>query len=310
MLKNKILIFLTLIFFSNNITAFGLENKILVKIENQIITSLDVNNEYKYLIALNPNLKSSKKEDILKLSKRSIIQEKIKRIEIEKNFNNPKIPQKYLEQILTNVYSRIGINNLNDFKKYLEVNNINFENIKKKLEIEALWNELVLIKFSSKIKINEENLKKKIQRDNNKFLKSYLLSEISFEISNLKDLDKKFIEISEIIKNKGFDFAALKYSLSPTSNLGGRLDWINENSLNKNIKETIKKLEINDFTKPIVVPGGFLILQINEIKNTKIEVNIENELKKLVNFEKNTQLNQYSKIYFNKIKKNLDINEL
>ena len=310
MLKNKILIFLTLIFFSNNITAFGLENKILVKIENQIITSLDVNNEYKYLIALNPNLKSSKKEDILKLSKRSIIQEKIKRIEIEKNFNNPKIPQKYLEQILTNVYSRIGINNLNDFKKYLEVNNINFENIKKKLEIEALWNELVLIKFSSKIKINEENLKKKIQRDNNKFLKSYLLSEISFEISNLNDLDKKFIEISEIIKNKGFDFAALKYSLSPTSNLGGRLDWINENSLNKNIKEAIKKLEINDFTNPIVVPGGFLILQINEIKNTKIEVNIENELKKLVNFEKNTQLNQYSKIYFNKIKKNLDINEL
>jgi len=167
-----------------------------------------------------------------------------------------------------------------------------------------------LIKFSSKIKIDEENLKNKIQKDNNKFLKSYLLSEISFEISNLNDLDKKFIEISEIIKNKGFDFAALKYSLSPTSNLGGRLDWINENSLNKNIKEAIKKLEINDFTNPIVVPGGFLILQINEIKNTKIEVNIENELKKLVNFEKNTQLNQYSKIYFNKIKKNLDINEL
>jgi len=310
MFKNKILIFLTLIFFSNNITAFGLENKILVKIENQIITSLDVNNEYKYLIALNPNIKNSKKEDLIKLSKRSIIQEKIKKIAIEKNFNNPKIPQKYLEQILKNVYSRIGINNLNDFKKYLEINNIDFENVQKKLEIEALWNELILIKFSSKIKIDEENLKNKIQKDNNKFLKSYLLSEISFEISNLNDLDKKFIEISEIIKNKGFDFAALKYSLSPTSNLGGRLDWINENSLNKNIKEAIKKLEINDFTNPIVVPGGFLILQINEIKNTKIEVNIENELKKLVNFEKNTQLNQYSKIYFNKIKKNLAINEL
>ena len=310
MFKNKILIFLTLIFFSNNITAFGLENKILVKIENQIITSLDVNNEYKYLIALNPNIKNSKKEDLIKLSKRSIIQEKIKKIAIEKYFNNPKIPQKYLEQILKNVYSRIGINNLNDFKKYLEINNIDFENVQKKLEIEALWNELILIKFSSKIKIDEENLKNKIQKDNNKFLKSYLLSEISFEISNLNDLDKKFIEISEIIKNKGFDFAALKYSLSPTSNLGGRLDWINENSLNKNIKEAIKKLEINDFTNPIVVPGGFLILQINEIKNTKIEVNIENELKKLVNFEKNTQLNQYSKIYFNKIKKNLAINEL
>jgi peptidyl-prolyl cis-trans isomerase SurA len=310
MSKNKILIVLTLIFFSINNISFSLENKILVKIENQIITSLDVNNEYKYLIALNPNIKKSKKEDILKLSKKSIIQEKIKSIEIEKNFNNPKIPQKYLELILKNIYSRIGMNNLNDFKEYLKINDINFEDVKKKLEIEALWNELVLIKFSSKIKIDEENLKSKIQKDNNKFLKSYLMSEISFEISNLKDLDKKFIEISDVIKDKGFDFAALKYSLSPTSNLGGKLDWIKENSLNKNIKKAIKNLEINDFTNPIVVPGGFLILQINDIKNTKIEVNVENELKKLVNFEKNNQLNQYSKIYFNKIKKNLEINEL
>jgi len=309
MFKNKILI-LILIFFYNDAIALSLENKILVKIENQIITSLDVNNEYKYLIALNPNIKKSKKEDILKLSKKSIIQEKIKSIEIEKNFNNPKIPQKYLELILKNIYSRIGMNNLNDFKEYLKINDINFEDVKKKLEIEALWNELVLIKFSSKIKIDEENLKSKIQKDNNKFLKSYLMSEISFEISNLKDLDKKFIEISDVIKDKGFDFAALKYSLSPTSNLGGKLDWIKENSLNKNIKKAIKNLEINDFTNPIVVPGGFLILQINDIKNTKIEVNVENELKKLVNFEKNNQLNQYSKIYFNKIKKNLEINEL
>ena len=310
MSKNKILIVLTLIFFSINNISFSLENKILVKIENQIITSLDVNNEYKYLIALNPNIKKSKKEDILKLSKKSIIQEKIKSIEIEKNFNNPKIPQKYLELILKNIYSRIGMNNLNDFKEYLKINDINFKDVKKKLEIEALWNELVLIKFSSKIKIDEENLKSKIQKDNNKFLKSYLMSEISFEISNLKDLDKKFIEISGVIKDKGFDFAALKYSLSPTSNLGGKLDWIKENSLNKNINKAIKNLEINDFTNPIVVPGGFLILQINDIKNTKIDVNIENELKKLVNFEKNNQLNQYSKIYFNKIKKNLEINEL
>ena len=148
MSKNKILIVLTLIFFSINNISFSLENKILVKIENQIITSLDVNNEYKYLIALNPNIKKSKKEDILKLSKKSIIQEKIKSIEIEKNFNNPKIPQKYLELILKNIYSRIGMNNLNDFKEYLKINDINFEDVKKKLEIEALWNELVLIKFS------------------------------------------------------------------------------------------------------------------------------------------------------------------
>jgi len=310
MFKNlRFLIFLVFIFFIFNTNSNSLENKILIKIENQIITSLDVNNEYKYLVALNPSLKNSSKEDVIKLSKRSILQEKIKKIEIDKNFNNPKITQKFLEQILQNIYSKIGLDSLNDFKEYLIKNNIDFENVKNKLEVETLWNELIFIKFSSKVKINENNLREKIN-NNSKFLKSYLLSEISFEVSNLKNLEDKFIEISNVIKNKGFDFAALKYSVSPTSSLGGKLDWINENSLNKIIKLAISNLEINDFTKPITVPGGFLILQVNNIKNTKIEIDVEKELNKLKNYEKNNQLNQYSKIYFNKVKKDLEISEL
>jgi len=280
-----------------------------VKIENQIITSLDVNSEYKYLIALNPSLKNSNKKDVIELSKRSIVNERIKKIEIEKTFKNPQLPEEFLNKILQNVYSRIGLANLDDFKEYLILNNVDIENVKNKLEIEALWNELILIKFSSKVKINEKNLKAKINKDN-KFSKSYLLSEISFEVSNLNDLDNKFSEISDVINNSGFDFAALKYSVSTTSNFGGKLDWINENSHNRKIKDAIKNLKINDFTKPINVSGGFLILQINDIRNTQIEVNVEEELIKITNFEKNNQLNQYSKIYFNKIKKNLQIDEL
>ena len=308
-MQKRLFLYLVLLFFFCVNSSFSIENKILLKIENQIITSLDVNNEFKYLIALNPNIKNSKREDILRLSKRSIIQEKIKKIEIEKNFNNPQIPQKILEQILQNVYSRIGLANLDDFKEYLIKNNVDFQNVKNKLEVEALWNELILIKFSSKVKINEKNLRKQIN-NNSKFLKSYLLSEISFEVSNLKNLEDKFIEISDVINNQGFDFAALKYSVSPSSSLGGKLDWINESSLNKSIKFAIDNLEINDFTKPITVPGGFLILQVNDIKNTKIEIDVERELNKLKNYEKNNQLNQYSKIYFNKVKKDLEISEL
>ena len=310
MFKKKIfLLFFGLIFLVFNTSSNSLENKILIKIENQIITSLDVNNEYKYLIALNPNIRNSKRNEVLKLSKKSVLQEKIKKIEIEKNFKNPKIPQKFLEQILRNIYSRIGLTNLDDFKKYLISHNIAFENVKNKLEIEALWNELIFIKFSSKVKINQKELRKRI-KDNNALIKSYLFSEISFEVSNLKELDEKFQEISKVINDKGFNFAALEYSVSPTSNLGGKLDWINENSLNGNVRTAINNLKINDFTKPINVPGGFLILQINDIKTTRIEIDIEKELKKLENYEKNNQLNQYSKIYFNKIKKDLEISEL
>ena len=309
MIKKIILLYLGLFFFIFNTNSNSLENKILVKIENQIITSIDINNEFKYLVVLNPSIKNINNEEMIKLSKRSIMNEKIKKIEIEKNFNNPKIPEKFLEQILQRVYSRIGLSSLDDFKEYLVNNDINFENVRNKLEIEALWNELILIKFSSKVKINKKELRTRI-KNNNKFLKSYLLSEIFFEVSNLKELDNKFREISKTINDKGFDFAALKYSVSQTSNVGGKLDWINLNSLNKNIREAINNLEINDYSKPINVPGGFLILQIDDIKNTKIEIDIEKEFKKLKNFEINNQLNQYSKIYFNKVKKNLEINEL
>ena len=298
--------FLIFLFYTNN--AISLENRILLKIDNQIITSLDVNNEYKYLIALNPNLKKSKKKDVLKISERSIMQEKIKKIEIDKNFNDPQIPQNILENILRNVYSKIGFTNLDDFKKYLISNNISYEDVKSKLIIEALWNELIIIKFSSKIKINENDLRDKI--NNNKLIKSFLLSEIFFEVSNLNDLDNKFQEIKNVINNKGFDFAALKYSVSSTSKLGGKLDWINENSLNKTIREQLDNLKKNKLTEPISLQGGFLILKINDIKNTKVEIDVNVELKKLENYEMNNQLNQYSKIYFNKVKKDLEISEL
>jgi peptidyl-prolyl cis-trans isomerase SurA len=309
MFKKKKLIILWIIFLFFNTNVNSIENKIILKIENQIITSVDVNNEYKYLLALNPKFRNSNKNDILELSKRSILHEKIKKIEIDKNFNNPKIPQKFLEQILQNIYSKIGLTNIDEFKKYLISNNTDFEIVKNKLEIEALWNELILIKFSSKVKINEKELRNRI-KNYNKFIKSYLLSEITFEISNLKELDGKFKEISKVIDNKGFEFAALKYSTSPSSNLGGKLGWINENSLNKDIRMVINNLKIDDFTKPINVPSGFLILQINDIKNNKIEIDIDKEFKKLENYEKNNQLSQYSKIYFNKVKKDLEISEL
>jgi peptidyl-prolyl cis-trans isomerase SurA len=309
MFKKIIILYLGLIFFILNTKSNSFENKIIIKIDNQIITSLDIKNEFKYLVALNPGIKNSSNEEIIKLSKKSIIQERIKKIEIEKNFNNPKIPEKFLKQILQRVYSRIGLSSLDDFKKYLINNDVDFENVKNKLEIEALWNELIVIKFSSKVKINEKELKERIE-NNNEFLKSYLLSEIFFVVANLNELDNKYQEISKTINDKGFDFAALKFSESETSNLGGKLDWINENSLNKNIRAALNNLKINDYTKPINVTSGFLILQINDIKNTKIEINFEKEFKKLENYEKNNQLNQYSKIYFNKVKKDLEISEL
>ena len=309
-LKFKKIYFIITFFFLLSENLSSLENKIVFKIDNEIITYIDVENEKNYLIALNPNLKKLKYDEIIEVTKKSIVREKIKRIEISNRFKNAKIPQPLLEQLLENIYTKIGLNNLEDFKKYLLVNNVNYFTVLKKIETEALWNELIYSIYSKNVKINEEKLKEDILKSNAKKTKSYLMSEIFFEVSKSEKIQTKYQKIINSIKNNGFENTALKYSISATSNMGGKLDWINENSLNIKIRDVLAKKEINEFTKPIIVPGGFLILKINDIKTQKSEINLDIELKKLIQITRNNQLNQYSKIYFNKVKENMEINEI
>ena len=309
-MKSKIFILFLLLFllFNKNLNSF--ENKIIIKIDNDIITSLDLENEINYLITLNPNLKQLKMNEIIEISKKSIIQERIKKTEIFKNFENPKLPSDFLEELIKNIYIKIGIQDLKQFKEFVKSNNVEYNDILDKIEIEALWNELIVIKFSNKIKINENELIEKIKKNLNKKSKTYLMSEIFFEVSKEEDLYKKYDEISNMINKKGFGNAALKYSISESSNIGGKLDWVNENNLNKNIRKQINSIQVGEYSKPIQVPGGFLILQINEIKILETKNDFEKELKKNINIIKNNQFNQFSKMYFNRIKKNVRIDEI
>ena len=302
------LILLVIIFPQDNLSS--IENKIIIKINNEIITSLDLEDEIKYLKALNPGLNKLNNQEILEISKKSILRENIKKIEILNNFKNPKVPKEILDQLVKNIYSKIGINNLNNFKNYLNMNQIDYKNVLNKIEIEALWNELIFIKFSEQIKIDKDKLTNQVKKNINKQNKSYLMSEIVFELSQSEKLEDKYKKISDTISNKGFENAALIYSISETAKIGGKLDWINENSLNNNIKDILKSKKEKDFTKPITIPGGFLILKINEIKLIKLDKNINEELERLINTTKNNQLNQFSKIYFNRIKKDMSINEI
>ena len=302
-----ILFLLQFIFISKSLS---LENKIILKINNEIITSIDIEKEYRYLLALNNGLKNLNQNEIFEISKKSIIKEKIKVIEIYKSFKNPSIPDEFLEQILRNVYQRLGIQNLNDFKKYLKDNNVEYKDVKNKIEIESLWNELILTKFSSKIQVNEDEVRKNIVNNQKKNSKSYLMSEIFFEISNSDQLDKTYKSIVKTIKDKGFENAAASHSSSSTANQGGKLGWIDQDSLNNNLKKILSKLKVNEITQPLTVPGGFMILKINEIKEVKKNQNIDKEVKRIINLKKNDQLNQFSKMHFNKIKKNININEI
>lgn len=307
--KYKFLIFF--LFFKIIIfNAAAIENKIVLKIDNQIITSLDIQQEINYLKVLNPNINQLDRKRIYNIGKNSLIREKIKKKEILKYVEKIKIDPKYLNDLIKARYLNLKLENRDQFEKYLKNYNLDINIIEKKISIEALWNQLIFSKFSSKVKIDEEKLRKEIN-DNKLFeIKSYLLSEIIFKVSNKNDFDKKFKLIKNNIKANGFGNTALSFSISDSAPSGGKLGWIREDALNKNVRENLNNLKINDISNPILLPNGYLILKIENMKYIKKNINLEEEFKKIINYKTNQQLNQYSNIYFNKVKKNLTINEL
>ena len=308
--KKRLLVYLSLIFFIFSQNSFSIENKILFKIDKEIITSLDVENEYRYLIALNKNMRNLGDDKIFEISKKSILREKIKKIIIFKNLKDPKIPDEYIDLFLKGIYQKINLNNIDEFKEYLKINKIDYQNVRKKIEIEALWNELIMFKFKSKVKIDKDKIKKSIMNRKKAVIKSFLLSEILFEVSSSDDISKTYLEIKNTINEKGFDNAALIHSISNTASIGGELGWVDESSLNKRLRTILTKTKEKEFTDPITVPGGFLILKINQIKEIENELNIDDEVQKMINIKTNDQLNQFSIIYFNKVKKDININEI
>jgi peptidyl-prolyl cis-trans isomerase SurA len=308
--KKRLLVYLSLIFFIFSQNSFSIENKILFKIDKEIITSLDVENEYRYLIALNKNMRNLGDDKIFEISKKSILREKIKKIIIFKNLKDPKIPDEYIDLFLKGIYQKINLNNIDEFKEYLKINKIDYQNVRKKIEIEALWNELIMFKFKSKVKIDKDKIKKSIMNRKKAVIKSFLLSEILFEVSSSDDISKTYLEIKNTINEKGFDNAALIHSISNTASIGGELGWVDESSLNKKLRTILTKTKEKEFTDPITVPGGFLILKINQIKEIENELNIDDEVQKMINIKTNDQLNQFSIIYFNKVKKDININEI
>jgi len=305
-MKKKILI---LLFFLTFNPVLSIETKIIHTIQNEIITNIDIKNEFKYLVALNNSLKELDKEKILNISNESIIREKIKKIEISKNFKEIKINEEYLDMLLKKIYSRLNLKSIDELEIYLKNYDLEISDIKTKITIDALWNELIIQKYGSKITVNETKIRKEILENDKVQSKEYQLSEIIFEITSKEEIQKKYDEVIKSINDIGFKNSAAIYSFSESAKIGGDIGWINENSLNNNIKKNISNLQIGELTKPIILSNGILILKLANIKNKETAIDLENELKKAINYERNRQLNQYSKIYYNKIKKNLNFDE-
>lgn len=305
-LKIKILtLFLLIIFFNSKI--YALENRILFKVNNEIITSVDILNEIQYLSLFNENLSNLKKENIYEIAKNSIIKEKIKIIELSRYLEKLEVEQQYYELFLNDYIKKLDVSSLKDFERLILEKGIKIENIQQKIKVELLWNQLIFGKFSKDIKVDKKKIKEEILKNN--LQNEYLISEIVFNLDKGQQLNTKLNLIQSEISDNSFSSAALMYSISNSSNNGGELGWIKLNSLNSKIKNQILKTKVNEITEPIVIPGGFIILKINDVRKTKIVNDIDKEVELVVREVSNKQLNQHSIIYFNKIKKEIEINE-
>ena len=303
--KILLIFFYSLIAFSN---ASAIENKILFKVNNEIITSIDILTELKYLEMINSDFIKMPKKKAFEIAKKSLIREKIKVIELKKFFEEIKIEDEFLNRLLIDRFKSINIKNIYDFEKHFLLLDISPSLIKKKISIEVMWNQLIFNKFKQNVKINKEDIKNELLTKDKQ--KEYLLSEILFTINENEKFDKKTNLLEKEINDKGFSQTALTYSISDTSSKGGKLGWVKETILSSKIKKIIKKIKINSYTKPIIIPGGFLILKIENIRETKNDLDLDSEINRIIKEKTNEQLNQLSNIYFNKVKKDIIINEL
>ena len=304
--------FFIVIFFNFffNWPVYSNESYVVLIVNNNVITNVDIDNEYRYLIALSPDLQNVNKETVMKLAKDSIIREKIKEDELMKHYNL-NIKNKFIDKIISNFYKTMGMKNINEFKNYLLKYNLIFEDIEKKIGIEAVWNDFIYVKFANRIKINKIKMKNEIKKNilNRKEQNSYFISEILFSAENYEELQKKYQSIEKSILEIGFKNTANIHSVSNSAKLGGIVGWISESQLNDIIKMEIINLKIDNYTKPITIPGGFLIIKLNDKKKEEINLNFDEEFNKKVKSERNSQLQNFSEIYFKKIKKNSTISE-
>ena len=306
MIKLFKFIFLSLLLFT---PAKSSENIIKIKVNNEIITSLDLENECNYLLALNNKLKNLDDLIIKKLAKQSIIRETIKKGELSKYYDLDKETE-FLEKVIKEFYTKLNIKDINGFSDYLNGYNLKLDNVKNKIKIEMLWNRLIGSRYRDLININKKSLREQIAKNSTKnFSNEYELSEIVFKINSANNLDEEVDIIQKTIDEQGFSIAANIYSIADSSKFGGDIGWIEEKNLSKKIIQGIQELKVGEISTPIKIPNGFLILKVKSKKDKIISVDKDKLLQEAILFEKNRQFNQFSIIYYNKINLNSVISE-
>jgi len=295
-MKVKIFFFFIIFFANLNFTLNAKEiTKIVVKIENEIITNYDIKSEILATLILTKKEINQKNIDDLKQNAlENLIQNRLKKIELKKyNFtrNESKINQ-YLNSISSN--------NIQNIKSLFQENGIDYKSFVDNIDIELKWRNLIFNNFSKKIEINLNDIDREVKKIllNNENLISYNLSEIE-----IKKSEEKIIQVFNELKNTNFEDAVIKLSISSTSKNKGELGWVNSNLLSQEISETLEAMKIGEVSKPINRQDTVLFLKLNDkkiIENSKID--IDNLKSELINQKKNELFSLYSNSLLSKLR--------
>ena len=280
-----------------------------MKINNEIITTYDIEQEKNYLLALNPNLKQMDENQLMMIAKKSLTKEIIRKNEISK-YIELKLDDPQIDSVLNNLIKKLNFDNINEFENYLQSFNISIYDLKKKIEIQNEWKNMIYVKYNNSVNIDKDNLMLKI--DNlikNNYLLEYNLSEIIFTTKNDKTYKDEFEKIKSSIEENGFENTANLYSISDSSNVGGKIGWVAKKNLSDSIINKIKNLKKDEYSEPIKIGNDFLILRINETRKKPFKMDKQAELEKMIIVETTKQLDKLSNIFYNKIKLNAKISE-
>ncbi len=280
-----------------------------MKVNDQIITTYDLEKEINYLLALNPRLKEISENDLSRLAKRSMIKEIIRKSEILK-YKQLDLKNTQINNVLENIIQNLNFSDLSQFENYLVNFDISIDDIKEKIEIENEWKNLIYAKYSKNIKIDKKKLINKIEKTSKEeFSLEYNLSEIVFSNKqnvSTKEFSKKIVES---IKINGFENTANLYSIADSSKAGGKIGWVKKNNLSLEINRELEDLKINSHSNPIKIGNNYLILKINDMKEVAIKFDKKKELDRMIVSETSKQLDKFSNIFYNKIKLNSTISE-
>lgn len=299
----KSILYITIIFsifFFTEKSLSATSNKILVKVGNKIITNYELKNKILTTLVLSKqNINQININKIKKQSIDSLIQKKIKQIELDKY--KYEVDQSRVDNYLKSISS----NNILEFKNIFQNNNISFDLFLEEIQIQFKWQQLILNIYSPKIEIDQANIDKEINLilEEQKSFLQYRLSEIEIPINNDESDKTKLSDITNLINENGFEDTALKFSSSSTAERKGDLGWINSKSISKNILKIIKSLEKGEISQPIIRQGSATILKLIDIKKSDIN-NLD--LKKLridlINSKKDELFNLYSQSLLSKLK--------